>query len=387
MVNAKAAGALIDQRRAGGASSLRQAILSEGHMIEHKPLLQTLVYGIALAVLIGWVLYVARDVLVPVAYSALLVYVVLGMTRQIGRIPRLGPRLPEGLRYLLSAALILAALWGMTLLILASIEEISDNAARFDRAMLGAIQSAATWLGIETEPTWPQLRQVLYERVGVTRLLGSTAGAMLRLVTLFAAVVLYATFLLIEQRATDRKINRLYADPSRSKRLRTVIHAINVRVSNYLALKTLLSVGLGVVTWAAMTWMGLNFAGLSGLLVGLLNYIPYIGSVLGVAVPALLALLSGADITSILWLSVGLLVAQFFNGNLLDPYLIGNSLNLSPFIILFSLAVWSTLWGIPGALLAVPFSAIMLIVFQEFEGTRPLAVLLSRDGQLDEDGA
>jgi AI-2 transport protein TqsA len=350
-------------------------------MTEHK-LLQTLVHGIALAVLIGWVLYVARDVLVPVAYSILLVYVVLGMARKMARIPRLGPRLPDALRYVVSAAVILAAVWSMTRLVLASIAEITDNAARYDQAMLGAIQRAAAWLGIETEPTWPQLRQLLYERVGVTRLLGSTAGVMLRLVTLLSVVVLYAVFLLIEKRAFDRKIDRLYADPSRAKRLRTVIHSINDRVGNYLALKTLLSVGLGVFTWAAMTWMGLGFAGLSGLLVGLLNYIPYVGTVLGVAVPALLALLSGADNVSLFWLCVALSVVQFINGNLLDPYLMGNSLNLSPFIILFSLAVWSTLWGIPGALLAVPLAAIMLIVFQEFEGTRPLAVLLSRDGQL-----
>jgi AI-2 transport protein TqsA len=365
----------------------RQAILSGARMIEHKPLLQTLVYGTALAVLMGWVLYVAREVLVPVTYSALLVYVVLGMTRQIGRIPRLGPSLPEGLRYLLSAALILAALWGMTLLLLASIEEVFENAARLDQAILAAIQSTAAWLGIETEPTWPQLRQLLYEHVGVTRLLGSTANAMLNLVTLLAAVVLYAIFLLIDQRAIDCKISRLYADPGRSKRLRTVIHAINARVGNYLVLKTFLSVALGFITWAAMAWMGLNFAGLAGLLVGLLNYIPYIGSVLGVVVPVLLALLSEADAASLFWLSIGLSLAQFVNGNILDPYLMGNSLNLSPFVILFSLAVWSALWGIPGALLAVPFSAIMLIVFQEFEGTRPLAVLLSRAGELDQRGA
>jgi predicted PurR-regulated permease PerM len=209
---------------------------------------------------------------------------------------------------------------------------------------------------------------------------------MLGFVGMLAVVVLYAIFMLIEKAAFDRKIDRMYADPRRAKRLRTVIHAINDRVGNYLALKTLLSVGLGVITWGAMAWMGLGFAGLSGLVAGLLNYIPYVGSVLGVAVPVVLALLSGADSASLLWLSVGLSVVQFLNGNLLDPYLMGSSLNLSPLVILFSLAVWSALWGIPGALLAVPFAAIMLIVFQEFEGTRPLAVLLSRDGQLDEGG-
>src|SRR5262245_62231540 len=124
-----------------------------------KPRLQTQVHGIALAVLIGWVLSVARDVLVPVAYSALIVYVVLGMTRQMARIPGLGPRLPAALRYVVSAAVILAAVYGLTLLVLASIAEITANAARYDQATLGAIQRAAAWLGVETEPTWPQRRE------------------------------------------------------------------------------------------------------------------------------------------------------------------------------------------------------------------------------------
>src|SRR5262249_12362906 len=196
----------------------------------------------------------------------------------------------------------------MTLLLLETIAEITDNATRYDQAILGAIQGAAAWLGIETEPTWPQLRQLLYDRISVTHLLGSTAGTMLRLVSIPAVVVLYAVFLLVEERAFHRKSDRLYADPSRAQRLRTVIHAINDRVGNYLALKTLLGVGLGVITWTAMAWMGLGFAGLSGLLVGLLNYIPYVGSVLGVALPALLALVSGADSASLFLLCAGLAV-------------------------------------------------------------------------------
>ena len=69
-------------------------------------------------------------------------------------------------------------------------------------------------------------------------------------------------------------------------------------------------------------------------------------------------------------------------GNLLDPYLMGSSLNLSPFAILVSLAVWSELWGIAGAFLAVPITAIIVIVLSEFPGSRPIAVLLSRNGRL-----
>ena len=73
-------------------------------------------------------------------------------------------------------------------------------------------------------------------------------------------------------------------------------------------------------------------------------------------------------------------INQFFS--MLDPYIMGSSLNLSPFAILISLAIWSELWGIAGAFLAVPITAIMVIVFSEFPGTRPVAVLLSQRGEV-----
>jgi predicted PurR-regulated permease PerM len=60
----------------------------------------------------------------------------------------------------------------------------------------------------------------------------------------------------------------------------------------------------------------------------------------------------------------------------------GNSLNLSPFVILVSITVWGALWGIPGAFLAVPITACMAMVCAEFEATRPIAVLLSRNGEV-----
>ncbi|WP_374321277.1 AI-2E family transporter, partial [Pseudoxanthomonas kaohsiungensis] len=107
-----------------------------------------------------------------------------------------------------------------------------------------------------------------------------------------------------------------------------------------------------------------------------------IGSVLGVVLPVLFAVLQFGDLKTTLLLAGALSVAQFLNGNLLDPYLMGNSLNLSPFVILVSLTVWTALWGVPGAFLAVPVTASIVMVLAEFDGSRPLAVLLSRKGEV-----
>ena len=131
-----------------------------------------------------------------------------------------------------------------------------------------------------------------------------------------------------------------------------------------------------------MRLFGLDFAALWAVLITVLNFVPYVGSVLGVVFPALMAIVQFDDFGTILTLLVSLTALQFAIGNFLDPYVMGNSLNLSPFAILISLAVWSELWGVPGAFLAVPITAIVTIVFSEFPGTRPIAVLLSRSGRL-----
>jgi predicted PurR-regulated permease PerM len=201
-------------------------------------------------------------------------------------------------------------------------------------------------------------------------------------VVTFVVVFLYATFLLIERRHFETKLANLSDDPGRVARIREVIETINRRIGAYLALKTLLSLLLGVVTYGVVRLWGLEFAALWAVLAGFLNFIPYVGSVLGVVLPVLMAVVQFEDFGLILTLLLALTFVQFAIGNFLDPYMMGSSLNLSPFAILISLALWSELWGVPGAFLAVPITAIATIVFSAFPGTRPIAVLLSKSGRL-----
>ncbi|MBT3482207.1 MAG: AI-2E family transporter, partial [Opitutales bacterium] len=73
---------------------------------------------------------------------------------------------------------------------------------------------------------------------------------------------------------------------------------------------------------------------------------------------------------------------QILVGNLLEPRLMGNSLNLSPLVILLSLGLWGSLWGVSGMFLCVPITVIAMIICSHFPQTRPIAVLLSGNGQI-----
>ena len=73
----------------------------------------------------------------------------------------------------------------------------------------------------------------------------------------------------------------------------------------------------------------------------------------------------------------------FLIGNIIEPRLMGRSLNLSALVVLFSLALWGSIWGVVGMFLCVPITVILMIIFSNFEKTRPIAILLSSNGKID----
>lgn len=344
--------------------------------------LRALVYGCVLLLILGWVLYIGQTVLIPAVMGAVVVYIVVGLAHVAGRLPGVGRWLPLQVRYLFSLAVIGLALFLLVYLVMANRERALELAPQYQQSLLAAIQRVAVYFGVETEPTWTALRQDLMAQINLQRLVGSVLASVGSIVITFVVVLLYATFLLAERRYFEAKLAKLSDDPGRVARIREVIETINRRIGSYLALKTLLSVLLAVVCYVVMRLYGLEFAGMWAVLAGFLNFIPYVGSVLGVVLPVLMAVVQFEDVGVVLTLLLALITVQFVIGNFLDPYMMGSSLNLSPFAILISLALWSELWGVPGAFLAVPIAAIATIVFSAFSGTRPIAVLLSKNGRL-----
>jgi predicted PurR-regulated permease PerM len=113
--------------------------------------------------------------------------------------------------------------------------------------------------------------------------------------------------------------------------------------------------------------------------------VPIVGAVIAVSLPVLLTLvqpdggLGKAVLTLVLLTGAEQTISSF-----VEPRVMGRSLNLSPLVILLSLATWGTLWGFPGMLLCVPMTVAVMIVLSQFEVTRPVAILLSDNGEIAE---
>lgn len=152
---------------------------------------------------------------------------------------------------------------------------------------------------------------------------------------------------------------------------------IESHVRTYLGAKFVMSAMTGVGTTVVLWLLGLDLALVFGVLAFLLNFIPSIGSIIAMLLPLPIALF---QFESMFWVSLCIIlpgIVQFGIGNILEPMVMGENLDLHPITVLLTLIFWGLLWGPVGMLLSTPMTAIMKIAMQRFETTRPLAELLA----------
>ena len=195
-------------------------------------------------------------------------------------------------------------------------------------------------------------------------------------------VVTYVVLLLPERTMMEKKLRAIAGAEGPSVRQRALLARINAQVTSYLSAKTAINAVLGVISFAILMLLGVEFAVFWSLVIALANYVPYIGSLAAVALVVLQILAQTGELETTL-VGLGLLVAaQVYVGNWLEPRWLSRSSNLGPFVVLLSLVVWGTLWGMPGAILAVPLTSILMIVLASAPQTRAIAILMSRDGRI-----
>ena len=199
----------------------------------------------------------------------------------------------------------------------------------------------------------------------------------------FALVLIYIVFLLIESAVMEGKSEALFADKKRSYRmLNSVFRQINSAFRRYLVVKTLISLGTAVLSYIVLRLYAIDFPVLWAFLIFLLNYIPYVGSLVATLLPSVFAWFQLGSISTALWVFVSIQAIQTLMGNYVEPKVMGRSLNLSPLVVMLSLAFWGAIWGIVGMFLAVPIASIMLIVFSQFPATRALTIIFSERGEI-----
>ena len=153
--------------------------------------------------------------------------------------------------------------------------------------------------------------------------------------------------------------------------------SISKQIGQYLVVKVAISGTTGVLVWLTLTLLKVEFALTWGALAFFLNFIPSIGSIIASIPPILLAIVQyyPSPWTPI-FTAIVLLTIQMAMGNVVEPKIMGDNLNLSPVVILLALIFFGWMWGMVGALLSVPIAAAIKIVCENIDALKPISILM-----------
>lgn len=327
-------------------------------------------------------LHVASEVVLPVAVALLLAMLLSAPLRGLRR---MGIPVPvaAGIVVLLFVTVLGGAFYFVSSPAADWLEEMPKHLKTLEHkleAVKGPIQemNAATKQMEDLaslDPTAGQTRAVEIRQPGFMRLtLLSTPPALLSIAVTF--VLLY--FIL----ASGREIMSKLASSRRSQWDRThviaLVRAVESDISRYLFTVTIINLALGAATAAMLFLMGVPNALLWGVVVALLNYAPYVGATISAALLTVVALLTFDSIGHALTVPAAFVGLAFLEGQFITPSIVGRRLSLSPLLVFLSVIVCGWLWGVVGALIAVPLLASVKIVCEHVPQWQRGAMFIGR---------
>jgi predicted PurR-regulated permease PerM len=188
-------------------------------------------------------------------------------------------------------------------------------------------------------------------------------------------LVLVFIFLFLMQRTKYEKfVLMLYKEEKRNK-AKDMIDRISQVAQQYLTGRLVAACIMGILFLIGFLIVGLKNSVILALIVAIMTIIPYVGALIGGLVPLFISMIDGSLNQSI-WVVIIILAINTIDHYIIEPYVVGGSVNISPFFTIFVLILGGLIWGIPGIILFLPLSGIIKIVFENVEGLQPYASLI-----------
>ena len=348
---------------------------------------KTGIWIIATGVIVAF-LYLGRALFAPFAMAVFLFLVMEGFATAIDNRSR---ALKRGASRLVSVLVVTLGFGFFIVLMARGVAQFSGQAAEYEREINGLIGAAYGIFELSNAPT---LSDILFGSTGL-KILQVLGGATAELSENLILITLYVAFMFIAQSTWSLKLDYIFPKSESREQARRVGDAARIGIEKYLWTQTVISVLTTVFTYVTLILLGVENAVFLAVLVFVLNYIPTVGSIVASVIPLLFALVQPelpvwvpGDEPQSTYIYSGLVFGlvsfwQFFFGNFVQPRMMGDSLNLSVLVVLISLAVWGTLWGIVGMFLSAPLTVLMMIMFSQSPSTRWIAIALSADGLPD----
>jgi len=326
------------------------------------------------------ILYVARPLLLPIFLAVFLALVLQGPAR---RLANLGlPRPAAAILIMLGLGCVLSgAVYQFTVPAMEWIDRIPSISHKIEREFwqlrqsLEAAEEATEQIEEMTAGGDDDEERVVVAEASLADRLVGHIGIVLGEAAITIGLLF---FLLAFGQATMERVVQAFETRGARQRLRSVLRDIEARSALYVRTFTLINIGVGTATGLSLWLLGVPNPGLWGLLATTLNYIPYLGPTVMVGVLSVVSVVTFNEPLDMALPVIAFLVITTIEGQFLTPSVMGRQLTLNPIAVFVTIVAWFWIWGVDGAIIAVPLLASIKIAADQIESLKPLSAFLDR---------
>ncbi len=348
-------------------------------LVRHLGAIRTLL-GLVLIVLLTISVYFAKEVVLPFLAGGILALTLSPIVRGFGKL---------GIAPPVTALLLIFCLFGslsggayfMSGPITAWIDEApklgADLRTKLQKltSSVAAVQVASSQVDkITTENSAPDIQKVSIQAPGLLTSAVSNASSIASSVLV---TLLLAFFLLASGDMFYVKLIDAFPKFGDKKRALRIVYGIERSISHYILTVTIINAALGVVVGVSMWLIGMPQPMVWAAVAFLFNYLPYLGPAFGIGLATMVAIVSFDTLSNALLVPVLYFVAAFIEGQFITPIFVGRRLELNTVSVFVTVVFWGWLWGIAGALIAVPFLVCLKVICDNVEPLNTLGDFLS----------
>lgn len=271
-------------------------------------------------------------------------------------------KFPRPLAVFVTLLIVMIVIALVSLFVAEAIQTIISTAGRYSDSFANLANRAFTRLGdlgkdLDQDKIVKDLRNYIFN------ILTGSIGTVFGMISSAIFVIIFVIFLLAGRNPRAVR-SGVYAD-------------IDQNIRRYVSTKVAVSIVTGLLVWTVLRSIGLQLAGVFGMFAFLLNFIPNIGSIISTLLPIPIAVAQFQSLWPVVYVVSVPGIIQFIIGNIIEPKLMGEGLNLHPITVLLALSFGGLIWGVVGMFLATPITAVIRIVLMQFDTLKPIGRLLA----------
>jgi predicted PurR-regulated permease PerM len=329
------------------------------------------IFGIVLFV---FVLFTLKSILIPLAF-ALMIAILLNpfvnklQQKKISKIPAI----------IIALLLTILLVAGLMVFISSQIVKFSDNMPVLEKKFSELFSHLQLWLQQNYSLSVVKQKELLAEAGNNLKpLIGQTLGTVLGFLSVIVLLPIYIFLMLFYKTLILNFLYEVFAEKN-STQVGAVLDQTKGAIQSYMVGLLLEAIIVALLNSAALLILGVQYAILLGVIGALLNVLPYIGGIIAIALPILIATITKDGYSTQIGILIAYMVIQFIDNNILVPRIVSSKVKINALVSLVIVLLGSAVWGFAGMFLSIPFIAVLKIIFDRISELKPWGKLLGDD--------